>query len=407
MKVRIGSVLAVAAVAIFGSWLAFGAVRGSAAASTGPSAAELAAGHWTVLAQSPLGERVNGTAVWTGRQLIEAGGETPGRFGDGVGGRLGTSTAAFDPQTRRWRMLAGLPDRSLAVNAVSVRTGSRLFLLAQPRRRVATSPALAAVYNPAANSWSSAPPAPIAAPSLGAAAVWSSGRVVVATISGNFIHGTTLATAAYGGADGKWSSIPLTLPRGHDAAAVAMTATRDGVVLWSSWSRTREYGPGSFAVYSGIDVFRLVGNRWIQQRVDWPQHQTADQPLFTGSRILLGASQIWCGICSHPAPVDANGRTADPATLLVSKLPHGPLDDVQPQILWSGTVEIALNTGGEILGPHLQVRPGDIAFLDLDAMRWHRGPRAPLNIESGMPAVWDGSNLLALATDGQLLSYRP
>jgi hypothetical protein len=51
------------------------------------------------------------------------------------------------------------------------------------------------------------------------------------------------------------------------------------------------------------------------------------------------------------------------------------------------------------------VLPGDIAFLDLRAMHWYRGPRAPSNSAFGMPAVWDGSDLLALAADGRVLSY--
>jgi hypothetical protein len=358
-----------------------------------------------VLARSPLGGRVNGTVVWTGRQLIEAGGETPGRFGDGVGGVPGIGAAAFNPQTRTWRTIAALPKASVAVNALAVWTGTRLFLLAEPQAPAASSPALAAVYSPATDSWISIPPAPIAAPSVGAAAVWSGGRVVVATIAGDFVHGTRLATAAYDPAGGDWSAIRLALPRGHAAAAVEMVATPGGVVLWSLWSRSDEYSSGNFTVYSGIDVFRLVGQRWIRQRVGWPQHQTVDRPLFTGSRILLGASQIWCGVCSHPAPINTNGWTADPVTLRVRNLPHGPLDDLQPQILWSGAAEIALNAGGEIVGPHVSVLPGDIAFLDLRAMRWYRGPRAPSNIAFGMPPVWDGSHLLTLAADGRVLSY--
>jgi hypothetical protein len=102
-----------------------------------------------------------------------------------------------------------------------------------------------------------------------------------------------------------------------------MVATPTGVVLWSLWSRTHEYSRGNFTVYSGIDVFRLVGQRWLRQQIAWPQHQTVDQPVFTGT------------------------------------------------------------------------------------MRWHRGPPAPSSIAFGMPAVWDGSTLLALAADGRVLSYRP
>jgi len=374
-------------------------------AVTGSGAKQLADGHWSVLARSPLGTRVNGTVVWAGGQLIEAGGATPGRYGDGVGRAAQTGVAVFDPRTRAWRTIAPLPNTSLAVNAVPVWTGSTLFLLARPQTPVSTAPARAAVYDPAADSWRSTPPAPIDAPSLGAAAVWTGGRVVIATIAGDFVHGTALTTAAYDPSSGEWSRIPLTLPRSHRAGAVEMIATNSGVVLWSLWSRTHEYSPGNGTVYSGVDVFRLEGSRWIRQRTGWPQHQTVDQPLFTGSRVLLGANQIWCGTCSHPAPIDATGWTVDPATLRIEALPHGPLDDLQPQIMWTGGAEIALNAAGEISGPHVRVLPGDIAFLDPGAMRWYRGPQAPANIAFGMSAVWDGSHLLALAADGRLLTY--
>jgi hypothetical protein len=71
----IGRVAVVASVSAFGSSLAFAAVRRPAAFATRSGAAELARGHWSVLGRSPLGERANGTLVWTGRQLIEAGGQ--------------------------------------------------------------------------------------------------------------------------------------------------------------------------------------------------------------------------------------------------------------------------------------------------------------------------------------------
>jgi hypothetical protein len=91
--------------------------------------------------------------------------------------------------------------------------------------------------------------------------------------------------------------------------------------------------------------------------------------------------------------------------LTVTKLPHSPLDDLQPQILWTGATEVALNVGGEMTGPSGRILPGDLAFLDLPATRWYRGQSAPLSTASGMSAVWDGSALLALATDGRILSY--
>jgi hypothetical protein len=405
MRGRIGTGVVLACGAIFGSSLAFAGVHDTAASAAGAGAAELARGHWSVLAHSSLGPRVNATLVWTGRQLLEAGGQAPGRYGNGNGESSETDAAAFNPRTGSWRALAALPSRSVAVSALSVWTGNSLFLMAQPQLPVTLAPAHAAVYDVGTDSWSSAPPAPIDAPSVAAAGVWSAGRVVVATVSGDFVHGTTLATAAYDPADHRWSKIPLTLPPGHDAAGVAMVATGDGVVLWSLWSRSHEYGKGNFTVHSGVDVFRLSGNRWVAQPVDWPQHRTVDQPIFTGSSVLLGASQTWCGVCSHPAPFDANGWDVNPTTLVASKLPHGPLDDLGPQILWTGAAEIALNTHGQMAGSYGRILPGDIAFLDISASRWYRGPRAPQPIASGTSVVWDGSKLLVLAADGGLLSY--
>ena len=94
----------------------------------------------------------------------------------------------------------------------------------------------------------------------------------------------------------------------------------------------------------------------------WPQHQTVDQPIFTGTQILLAPGQIWCGACSHPPPFNAHGYEVDPSTLRVTPIPHGPLDDLGPEITWTGSAEISFNLGGEIIGRTEKVLPGDIAI---------------------------------------------
>jgi hypothetical protein len=186
---------------------------------------------------------------------------------------------------------------------------------------------------------------------------------------------------------------------------MAIVATSDGVLLWSLWGRTQKTGTNTYTYHSGVDVFRLAGSgTWTNVTGSWPQHQTVDQPVFTGTEILLAPGQIWCGACSHPAPVDANGYRVDPTTLRVTALPHGPLDDLGPQIIWTGSAQISLNPGGEITGPTENIRPGDIAIWNPHTNKWTRGPRAPEQLGEA-PAVWDGHRLLVLAQDGSLLSY--
>ena len=91
-------------------------------------------------------------------------------------------------------------------------------------------------------------------------------------------------------------------------------------------------------------------------------------------------------------------------TLQLAPIPHGPLDDLGPQITWTGAAQISLNSGGEISGPRVLVLPGDIAIWNPSTRKWARGPRAPKK-PGDAPAVWTGDKLLVLAQDGRLLAY--
>jgi hypothetical protein len=149
---------------------------------------------------------------------------------------------------------------------------------------------------------------------------------------------------------------------------------------------------------------RGPSGNWANVTGSWPQTHTVDDPIFTGRKILLAPGQIWCGACSHPSPFNEHGYLVDPKTLRLTPLPHGPLDDLGPQIIWTGAAEISLNPGGEITGPGENVLPGDIAIWSPDTNKWSRGPRAPKQLGDA-PAVWDGHQLLVLAQDGSLLAY--
>ena len=101
---------------------------------------------------------------------------------------------------------------------------------------------------------------------------------------------------------------------------------------------------------------------------------------------------------------DEHGYQVDPKTLRITPLPPGRLDDLGPQIIWTGAAEISFNAGGQISGPGISVLPGDVAIWNPNTRKWNRGPRAPLQIDDA-PAAWTGSRLYVLAHNGSLLAY--
>jgi hypothetical protein len=194
--------------------------------------------------------------------------------------------------------------------------------------------------------------------------------------------------------------------RRHPTIALEMVGTNRGILLWSLWSRTKPLGRNSYTIYSGVDAFRLTrAGRWARA-TGWPRHQPVEDPIFTGRKVLVAPTGIWCGACSPPFDSNEHGYAVDPQTLHRNQLPHGPLDDTHPQILWTGRSELTLNFDTETSGPGGRIEPGDIAAWNPLTRRWTRGPRAPRALGDA-PALWNGKRLLVMAQDGHLLAYTP
>ena len=362
------------------------------------SASVLVHGRWSVLARSPLGTRYDPSFVWDGRELLELGGSAGGPWG----GAPVDSGAAYDPMRHRWRRVTSAPAAVLPPGAASVWTGRQVFIFGGPTLRNETSGNMAGLYDPATNQWTVSRKAPVGPPVDTPTAVWTGRRVILAVMT----SGTPqLEVASYDPASDTWSALQPPISAAHPPMAIAMVATNDGVLLWSLWGRTKQTGPNTYTGYSGVDVYRLgPSGSWANVTDHWPQGHTVDSPIFTGSQVLLAPGQIWCGACSHPAPFNEHGYQVDPKTLHRTPIPHGPLDDLGPQIIWTGAAEISLNQGGEITGPHVHVLPGDIAIWNPNTGKWARGPRAPRQLDDAL-AVWNGHQLFALAHDGHLLAY--
>jgi hypothetical protein len=350
--------------------------------------AALARGHWSVLATSPLGSRQEPVVAWTGRELLEIGGW--------VANAASRAGAAFDPADGRWRRIAPAPVPVGAL-AASVWTGSRLFVFGgQLPGRPVLGPT-AALYDPASDSWTVTAPAPFGQGLGQPVAVWTGRMVVVAGVAG-----IRLEVASYDPATGRWQRLDPPLPAAHPALDVAMLAA-GRVIVWSMWGRTQQTGPNTFTGHSGVDVRALAAGRWQNVTGGWPQQQSVPPPLFTGSQILVPPGQIWCGACPHPFG-GRPGFLADPSTLRITPLPRGPLDDTSPFMVWAKGVVLAINPGAEIGGPDA-VRPGDMAAWDPASKTWHRLPGASRPLLDNAPPAWTGRELLAIASDGTLLSF--
>jgi len=101
------------------------------------------------------------------------------------------------------------------------------------------------------------------------------------------------------------------------------------------------------------------------------------------------------------------GLPADPGTLRITRLPRGPLDDTGPVMAWTGAAALAINMSTEISRPGRHVRPGDMAAWDPASGAWRRLPGTPRPLQDDATPVWTGHELLAIATDGTLLSFAP
>ncbi|MGH2874512.1 MAG: hypothetical protein ACRDL5_18890, partial [Solirubrobacteraceae bacterium] len=320
------------------------------------------------------------------------------------GGAVRDGGAAYDPATGRWHPIAPAPVGVRPAGAASVWTGRQLFVFAGATDAGAARAAVAGLYDPATDSWTVTGPAPLRPFGSSGEAVWTGRQVIVAGLS---YDQARLEVAAYDPASGVWSELEPPIVRRHPPEGFAIVATSDGVLLWSLWGRQQRTGR-TYTDHSGVDVFRLgADGSWRNVTGGWPQGETVAAPIFTGTEILLAPGQEWCGPCSPPAPSDANGYAVDPATLRITEIPHGPLDDLGPQVLWTGADVLSFNWGGFQGGPGAsRVLPGDVALWSPRTRRWARGPHPPLPA-GDLPAVWAAGRLYVLADRGGLEAYRP
>ena len=185
---------------------------------------------WSPIPDAPIGGKADAAGVWTGTELIVAGGQggcVPGSPACGLGETLDPSTqgAAFDPATGQWRTIAAAPHplpqdagshvRSAWDGHSAVFAGSAVGILSPDY--------LALSYDPTTDQWSSEP---------------FPGQAVSLTQSGSALVGASMPTAIPG------SSTSLQAVRRSVTAAPFENVGAPITNAAGCWVQVQTTGPG-------------------------------------------------------------------------------------------------------------------------------------------------------------------
>jgi N-acetylneuraminic acid mutarotase len=384
------------------------ATTATAAASTttpttipSATAAQIAAGRWSVIPAAPIKPRDSAAVVWTGKELIVWGGELEptGRSAPVVTG----DGAAYDPATRAWRVLppAPLPPQ---VGAAAVWTGSELVVWGgvDARQEAADRTTVdqaarpqqeAAAYLPATNSWKrvGTPPIP---PVVSPIAIWTGDKVIV--LAGG-------RAASFDPATGRWERLPA--PHSvHQPISwqLAVAAGPRRIVAWSMWETQKPARSGTTLGSGGSDGFRYdeATNGWTALHTDAaaaiPQPEEA---FWTGTRILLRGDLHTPG-AAGPGPIAEASDWYDAVTGAATRLPPDALTahDVPAgnfSSAWAGDALLSLDATGQA-GP---IGAGDASVYDAATSSWTRLNSAPFGCATAPTPEWTGTQVLVYCSE--------
>ncbi len=177
---------------------------------------------WKMLPKSPLSPR-HAQGAWTGKELILAGGEGP----EGKG--VFADAAAYDPATHTWRKLPAMPVARAGATAV---WDGHEVLIVGGTRKYGSGEFLArgVAYDPSTNRWRWLPP--MTYPRSGHVAAWTGDRLLVwgGYTMHDGISGYPPNGEAYDPATDTWSALPKA-PLRHRSSAVGVW-TGSAMIVW-------------------------------------------------------------------------------------------------------------------------------------------------------------------------------
>jgi hypothetical protein len=374
---------------------------------TGPavSVSALRGYRWSALPMAPITERGDAASAWTGKVLIVWGGQTSDN-------RFRNDGAAYDPTSHTWTRLPESP-LSGRVGALSAWVNDSFIVWGGYDDGNGHHATDGARYDLGSGGWTKLPPAPISSYSW-AQLVVAQDQAVLLSASQN--DQPIVRADAYDPISNSWRPMPaLVVPAGHhvDDATVAL-GVGDTVFLWYHWFNTTWLSASTSETASGVDSYALdtKSATWFSVPLEPDGARSANQPIWTGTQVLLPDEGIYCGPCSHPADFNDPGVAIDPQTGARAPIRSGPLSIGSARFYWTGAAVLALNISTESWGgdPSMDLNPGDTAAWDPNTNSWSRLSSAPLNGTAiGTVIAWTGDRLLIWGGPDQLtgLQFSP
>jgi hypothetical protein len=294
-----------------------------------------AANSWRTTATTPLIPREGATFVWTGTELIVAGGWGDAEQNACGGYKSFADGAAYSPSTNTWKPIAPAP-RQLDYIVGAVWTGSEMLVVDAVRARQDTIYS----YRPSTNSWRTVATRQVPAKSA-SSFLWA-GSGLFDWVVGTAPHPPAPKGFMFNPITSKWAQIPAP-PK---AAHVDIVVT----------------GYGQPIVWTGKQVF--FGGQTYNGTVA-TSHAVLYDPAKKAWRVLPGAHipfaldgvAVWAGHQIFYASQPATG-TFDPATNTWQRLPDAPptapgpealsiaTDVTFPDLVWTGTQVLILGGNG-------------------------------------------------------------
>lgn len=360
------------------------------------SAAQLTSGTWSALPEAPISLRQGASVVWTGHELLVWGGQSGPQ-----GETLHSDGAAYNPQTRTWRLLPAGP-MSGRVGQATVWTGTEMVIWGgydNVTNNTMQVTADGAAYNPTTNMWQLLPGSPLSA-RAGPQGLWTGSAVM---ILGGQPAVTTATTAQY--SDGalydpttaRWSLIPSPLPHdGHNLNWVASAAAGPTVLAWSDWWQVHQAGPNTSSMSGGVDLFGYdpATAAWHYLAVGPQALPDVEDAIWTGQDLYTRGITYNCGPCPGPFVPEATA-VYDPAANTWTRLPADPLGGDHLLSVWTGAALFSFNSSG-IYG---SVGPGDASIYDPSTNTWTRTPGALFACDPPTDPVWTGQQILLYCPD--------
>jgi len=190
---------------------------------------------WQQLPRSPLeGRRTSG--VWTGREMIVAGGAGRGPDPKVAEETVLADAAAYHPATRTWRQLAPMPEPR--AGATATWTGTEVVVVGGygPTGSMRQLYSDGVAYNPSTNRWRHLPAMQVGR--VNHTAVWT-GRELLVWGGRTFRAGSWVTPpygVAYDLASNRWSAMPVSPLRGRVGHVAMWTGAQ--MLIWGGNSVT-------------------------------------------------------------------------------------------------------------------------------------------------------------------------